>query len=781
MAQWFTCFLRNYRRAGLLGAVVLLSACNNIKYLPPNDDLYVGHKLKIESDYKVKNEKKVESELEDVIKPQPTSSILGLRPQLSIYNHVAEPNKETGFKHWLKYSAGKPPVLFSRVNVQQVETLIQNRLYNMGFFDVKVKSEEHRKNRKVSMKYTVTVKKRYVIKELKWNKNGDSLDYDIWKYTAEKSIVKPGDFYDLETLKQERTRIDARLKNYGYYYFDPDYLVFKADSNLKTAEVSLSIFHKKDMPDKALLRYKVNKIVINTNYKIPGDTAHVKYYMPDTVKGKHFWHISNNSVFRAKVIKRSIFLKHNDFYSREKHNLSLNRLSGLGTFKYVNIRLKSLDSTGDQGLLDAYVSLSPMRKKTITGEFSGVTKSNNFAGPAVRLTFKDRNLSHGAEQLIVNLSAGFETVISGPTKGLNSYQLGGDISLNFPKFVLPWKARNSKLYTPKTFIKTGYQLQNRVNFFFLNSFNFQFGYNWSENANIQHTLIPININYVSVSQQSDSFKRLLTGNPLLRRSFEQQFILGTQYSYTYSNQSQTYRQNNMYFNANLDLSGNMIYAAHRTFGAPKDSTGSYTLFKKPYSQYTRLDADYRFYHKITETSMLAMRAYGGYGISYGNSVTMPYVKQFFSGGNNSIRAFQARSIGPGSYRSPDLNNGFSYFDQTGDIKLEANIEYRFDLAFTFLKGAVFLDAGNVWLARPDSSRPGANFQAAKFMSQMAIGTGFGVRVDVSFFVLRLDLGVPLRIPYNPEGDKWIKSLPGFGSSDPNKQNLVLNIAIGYPF
>jgi outer membrane protein assembly factor BamA len=315
----------------------------------------------------------------------------------------------------------------------------------------------------------------------------------------------------------------------------------------------------------------------------------------------------------------------------------------------------------------------------------------------------------------------------------------------------------------------------------MNAVNFSYGYTWKETQQKEHTFNPLAINFARLERTTVAFKDLLAANPFLRQSFEEQFTIGGNYSFTYNSLVGNPRRNQYYFNGLVDVSGNLLSLANRAItGRAPTEESPYTLFGARYSQYTRLATDARYYFIINKNSKIATRLLAGVGMTYGNSRTLPYVKQFFSGGSNSIRAFLPRTVGPGTYLMPDslVNKGF--LDKAGDIKLEGNIEYRFTI-ISVLKGALFLDAGNVWLMRKNNQLPGGEFNAADFYNELAVGSGFGLRLDLSFFILRFDLGMPLRKPYLPEKERWVIDEINFGQRNWRKQNLVLNIAIGYPF
>jgi outer membrane protein insertion porin family len=470
----------------------------------------------------------------------------------------------------------------------------------------------------------------------------------------------------------------------------------------------------------------------------------------------------------------------------------LSHLMGLGVFKFVNIKFEEVHP--DSSLLNTNIYLTPLKKKSLRAEVQGVSKSNNFVGPGLTFTFTNRNFLRGAELFELKLNTAYEVQISGQNEGkpLNSFEAGFESSLTVPRFITPIKIDyNSREHLPKTIFKAGVTVQNRVGFFRLNSFNLAYGYNWLETAAKSHELYPIDITFLQTDKKSFDFDSLLSKNPALASSFENQFIIGTRYSYTLNTQltenklnkfeEKKFREHNFYFNANIDVAGNLFYAVQRQFN--KSNEGQLTIFNSPYSQYVKGDIDFRYYWQFDVHNKIATRLILGAGYAYKNSTTLPYVKQFSIGGSNSIRAFPARSVGPGTYNiREDLGeDNVQFIDQRGDLKLEGNIEYRFDIV-KILKGALFADAGNIWLLRqdPEDNRTGVKFNRKTFLRELAVGTGIGLRFDFSFFVLRLDTAFPLRKPYLTD-DPWVIDDVDFGSKTWRKDNLIFNIAIGYPF
>jgi len=334
------------------------------------------------------------------------------------------------------------------------------------------------------------------------------------------------------------------------------------------------------------------------------------------------------------------------------------------------------------------------------------------------------------------------------------------------------------MYTPNTQISFSYNYLKRVDYFSLQTFQLIYGFKWKENITKEHELNPLNASYTSLGNQTDAFKALLDSNSFLKKSYEEQFIAGGNYSFTYNEQVIQGKKIQFYFQGNAETAGNVFSLIKRISGQKPSSDNPRNIFGSIYSQYAKFSIDTRGFYNFSEKTKFAMRFFAGFGKPYGNSSLLPYTKQFFSGGPNSIRAFQINSVGPGTYLQE--NNNRSFLQLGGDIKLELNSEYRFNI-YKFLKGALFVDAGNVWLQKSNPANIGSPFVFSNFMKELAVGSGFGLRFDVSFFILRFDLAFPLRKPWLEENNRWVIDQVDFTSSSWRKENLVLNIAIGYPF
>jgi outer membrane protein insertion porin family len=751
----------------------ILYGCSNLKYLPEHEALYTGAEVKLKSADKIADKGKLNDALNAVLVPKPNATVLGLRLRLYLYNKASK-TKNTSLKKWLQ-KKGEPPVLYSSVSPKTTIGLLKNRLFNNGYFYAKVDTHAIHSDRKVKLEYIVTLPKPYTINEVYFPDPANLLASDIQK-TKEKSLLKKGDIYNLDVIKSERARIDAELKKSGFFYYNPEYILIRADSSMHNKKLDLYITIKPETPAKAKNKYTLNNIYIDPAYTLEKDSAekNVPYKLIDNVFYK-----TGDSVFKPKVIIRTVFLKKGEVYNRELHNLTLKRLIGLSVFKYTNITFKDADSANIPRL-DSYIVLTPLPKRSIRLELQAISKSNNYVGPVLIASYRNRNFMRSAGQLVVSLNGGYETQFSKKKAGFNSYEVGGDVKLVMPRFLSPFKiGYESKLFQPKTKIGIGFRFLNRIEYYRVSSFNFNYGYNWKETENKEHELTPVNISYVVLNKASPAFNAILNANPLLKKSFERQFIIGSMYSFTYTNPEKEGNRNKIYFRSNLDVSGNFLNLIEGSVRKEKSTSEKpYTLIGIPYSQYSKVDFDFRYTRELGRHQNLATRFIAGAGVPYGNSQTMPYIKQFFSGGPNSIRAFRTRSVGPGTYNDTAKNKSFT--DQAGDMKLELNAEYRFGI-FKIIKGAFFADAGNVWLVHENPSLPGGRFNPKTFISELAMGTGFGLRFDVTFFVLRLDLAFPIRKPYLPSDSRWVINQINFGNPSWRGENLILNIAIGYPF
>lgn len=761
-----------YIRYFIALSLFFVFGCSNTKYLPEGELLYTGGFVTVKDTiFKKKERKALESELEDLLRPKPNKQFLGLRPKLWFYNIAGEPKKDKGIRYWLRNKVGEPPVLFSKVDLDYNASVLRNFTENRGYFKTRVSADSTVNNKRVTAEYTVVPKRQYIIKSVTFPDDSLAMSRLIAR-SSRRSLLKVGKPYDLDIIKAERERIDARLKEKGYYYFNPDYILAQVDSSKGDHEVKIRLVIKADTPPKALTSYKINKIVVYPNFIISKDS--VKYKPEDVVQYKDFTIIDTADTFKPRVFDRAIYFKKGDLYNRKDHNLTLNRFVNLGTFSFVKNEFKPSDSLPNT--LDSYYYLTLLPKKFIRVEVLGKTNSASYTGTEINVNWNNRNLFRGAELLTVSIFGGADFQLSGANNGKNIYKLGTETSLTWPRFIVPFfHVEGSSEFVPRTKATLRYEYQNRTQLYALNSFKTSFGYQWKENIRKEHQLNVIDVTYVSPNHVTAEYLADAETDESLKKVIEKQLIFGPTYTYTYTNTMQKRRKNTFYFSGDLDLAGNITGLVS---GANVKEGNQKNIFDVPFSQYVKMRGDFRHYLKLGKESELASRIIVGVGIPYGNSSALPTSKQFVVGGTNSIRAFRARSLGPGSFLNTETTNNYLP-DQSGDLKLEFSTEYRAKL-FSIVRGALFIDAGNVWLLNPDPNKPGGEI-TKDFMKDIAVGAGAGLRFDLSFLILRTDLAFPLRKPYLPEGDRWVIKDIDFGSGPWRKDNLILNIAIGYPF
>ena len=755
--------LKNILHKSILTGIflILLQACSVKRFIPEGKLLYTGAEIEMVSEDEIARKKELKAQLKSLLSPEPNKKFLGSRFGLYFY-YKAQKEKPGFINKFLNKKFGEEPVYLSDADPFETEEILKNRLENRGYFysrvDHSVEENEQKKTARIS--YTARLPEApYVLEKYKLDNDSLQIFKEI-KETLPDAILKEGEPFNLAIMKLERERIDKKLKNRGYYNFSSNFLIFEADTNqYDRKKFDLFLRLKKDVPEEGIKPYRIKRVNVYPNYVVGTDTLE-----RDTLRYEGKNYIQSQEFFKPKCLDPYILIDEGELYDPTASSKTSRRLTAIGAYKFVNIRYDELDSlsTDSLGYLEANIFLSPLNKRSIRVELQAVTKSNNFAGPHLALTYTNRNLFHGGEILSISGNLGYERQLSGGNQeGLTSTQFGVDTDLIYPRMLFPIAINNHwfKYSIPKTKISAGFEFLNRSNLFSLFSATGSFGYIWRANRYITHELDPFSVNYVKLSKTTKVFNDILKENPFLKRSFEQQFIAGLNYSFIYNGMVDVNKTHQFFVNSNLDLAGNTLDLLSNG-ATPKKFLGL------EFAQYAKIDADFRYHFRIDDQQKIATRLFAGIGIPYGNSEVMPFSRQFFAGGPYSVRAFRIRSLGPGSYEPEDEN--IAHYDQVGNIRLEANVEYRFPI-YQFLKGAVFADAGNVWNTE-ETILPGGKF-SSDFIREFGIGVGTGLRIDIQNFVIRFDLAAPVHIPWLPEGERW-----DFRFDEP-----ILNFAIGYPF
>lgn len=748
--------------------VAFAAACSGTKSLPDGELLYTGGKVKVVKEDSVsrKDRKKLQSSLKDILRPVPNKTFLGMRPKLFFYNLAGDVKKEKGFRHWLKYTLGEAPVLFSQVDLEYNRALLQNYSENNGYFNTRTSADSTRHGKKATAEYTVTPGKQYMIKSVQFPTDSSEIGKAVARMQR-RSLLKVGQSYNLDIIKAERKRIDTRLKERGFFYFNEDYIKVQVDSTVGKRDVDLFVKVKDEAPKKSKTAYKINKIIIYPNYALNQDS------LTKAEKYKDFTIIGNDNTFEPRIFDRTLYFKKDDLYNRTDHNLSLNRLVNLGTFKFVKNEFRVADTIGNY--LNAYYYLTPLPKKSIRVEVLAKTNSANYTGSELKVNWSNRNTFRGAELLQLSAFGGIEIQLGGKNNGFNVYRFGGEASLTWPRFISPFPLKSSSGYVPRTNTTIGYEFQNRQQLYSLQTFKGSFGYVWKENVRKEHMLNVTEITFASPSNITALYQEQIEANSSLKNVVAKQLIFGPTYTYTYNTEMNQKRINTFYYKGGIDLSGNIYGLAT---GADIKKGKVVNVLGIPFSQFIKLQNEFKHTYKFSKNAQLKSRIIAGAAFAYGNSEVIPFSKQFFIGGTNSLRAFRSRSLGPGTYDGSNESTEFLP-DQSGDVKLEFNTEYRANI-YRFINGALFMDAGNIWLLNKDPNKPGSQF-TKDFMNEIAVGVGAGLRFDFNFLVLRTDLAFPIRKPYLPNGKRWVINEVNFASGPWRSDNLIFNLAIGYPF
>ena len=738
----------------------LLASCSATKKVPQGDALYMGATVKLDAPgLRAHLKKEMRSDLVSLTRLKPNQRVLGIPFKLLFNNSKL-------FRKW-----GEPPVLLSSVNPDYNVKVLRSSLENRGYFHAQVQGDTTSvKRKRAKAIYTVQTGVQYFINEIKYAEDTTVLQKTINESTG-KTFLKAGKPFDLAVIKGERERIDAYLKEKGFYYFEPDFIIVQVDSTIGDNKVNLFVKVKPETPQQSRKIYTINDVFIYPRFRLRPTHADTAKSMADFYKG--YYVIDSGKTYKPRLFEQAMQFRSGDVYNRKDHNQTISRLVNLNLFKFVKNRFEIVPGI-DSARLNAYYYLTPFPKKSIRAEVNANSKSNNLTGSSVTIGWRNRSTLHGGELFTIDATGGFEVQGGGLMRGYNTFRAGAEANFVVPRFLVPFRLNTKGGFVPKTNFLLGYDILNKQKLYTMQSFRGGVGYVWKENIYKEHEFNLISINYVQPLLVTELYESSAANNRTLLKAIEKQFILGTNYNYNFNQlQGMPAMSGGLYFNGNVDLSGNV---AGLLTGADIKNNKPKNILNAQFSQYVRLESDVRYYFKLSDKAVLANRLITGLGMPYGNSLQLPYIKQFFVGGTNSIRAFRSRSIGPGTYKD-SITTFFP--DQSGDIKLEMNTELRAKL-MGILHGAVFIDAGNIWLFNTDTLKPGAKF-SGNFLKEIAVGGGIGLRFDITFFVIRFDLAIPFRKPWLPEGQRWVFNQFNFSSSAWRKENIIFNLGIGYPF
>jgi outer membrane protein assembly factor BamA len=657
---------------------------------------------------------------------------------------------------------------------------------NKGYHHAEISDSVRFKKKKAQVSYDIVAGIPYQVRSLHYHYEDTTLRSILAGDTVN-SLLEVGDLFDVDALQAERARIETYMSRRGYYNFNREYVYYEVDSSLNSHQVDLTIGVKKFIlpsGDGYYLvvphrKYRIEEVYIYPGFDPKRAIADNKTYLEGLTSFKYkefeFRH-EDNLKADPDVISQSIFIMPGEDYDAEKVRQTYKHLSSLRIYKLVNIVFEEKNPDDpymhDYYPLVCHIQLSPTTSQSYTVELEGTNSAGNL-GIGGNLNYTHRNLFGGAENFTTRLSGAVETIREIDQQGFgNMIELGLEGRLTFPKFLLPFKTEQFiRKYNPKTSTSIRFNYQRRPDYTRA-MFQTTFGYNWTSGDFVTHIINPLSLNYVQMLDASDEFLEDIK-DTYLEYSFEDRLILGVNYSFIYTNQDFQKSRDFMFFRTNLESAGILLKGVAKITGTERDSLGRHLMFGNAFAQYVKGDVEYRYFDIMNDQTSLVYRVFLGIAYPYLNSITIPYEKQYFTGGANGIRAWQVRNLGPGSYNIYEEPEAPRWPNQTADIKIEANIEYRFDL-FWLLEGALFVDGGNIWSLNRDDDRAGSTFEWNRFYKEFALGAGFGLRMDFSFFVFRFDLGMKVRDPAQPVGSRWVFMNSGYNTPQ-------LNIAIGYPF
>ncbi len=726
---------------------------------------------------------------------------------------------------WWKNTVGNEPVIFQKNSVTSSKKSMKIYLNNLGFYESEITDsiEYFEKGHTVKVDYNITAGTPFIVKELRQNiedKRIDSLIGNISRSGLEEDSLVLFNAYKLDEM---RYYISKLLQDEGYYGFGPDQVVFFADTNQNTheTEIDLEVFRNSEAEDSVYRYakfpvYRFNNISV-TNY--PYELYRMKFLK---LKEEH---LSEDSIvfryydklsFRPFLLQRRVDLHKDSLYRQSDISRSLRGINGLGIFRAVNFKItpsKRMEGDSMVRYLDCDIQLTPAIKQSYTIDLEGYTSTGTI-GTGLKFTYVHRNLFKRAIYFNLSLNGKFERFTSDLNSSdgsMNAFEYGFNTIVRFPQFFSPFRLHkfNNK-YFPNTVISVNYTYKDRVEYIRQTS-SPSFGYNWSTPKGIQHHLNPIDFYLTEFRDIQYDYLEYLIDKNLYDQYFDHVIPAGN-YSLYFSNQKYNVSKDFFLVNLNFELAGNLITLGKQAFNAKKKGSGDlyiqvieayayenipederleyieqkrdsmntylpsyYTFAGLLYNQYLKTDIDLRYTWFLTNNISFTARTFNGIIIPYGNTDFSPIEKQYFIGGSNDLRAWWARSIGPGAYVLDEQTLQLKNYYQNGDIKMLSNFELRHNILWR-LNGALFVDMGNIWNIYDNPSFPDGTFNFNTFYKQLAIGAGYGIRIDFSFFIIRFDLAYKLRDPSIPSSNKWV-----YSQGDRYYKKPILNFGIGYPF
>ncbi len=744
-------------------------SCNTTKYLAEKESLIVQNNIEFNDPNTLSKVNKTRTALNGLITPV-VNSTWNKIPTIIYYKNIER--KAAGKKEIFSNRADKP-ALYTPEDVELSRLRMEKYLLDNGFIGSTVYVSKITENKKTKVNYFVSLKPIHTIQTL--SRISDSTKVGKLLQSFDKySVIQEGDRYSKEKIDEERARYAKTLKNSGYLNITEDYFYFTVDTQYHENIVDMGIHFKVPEEKETLTRYKIGNTYLkweNNRRIISQDSIEIK---------PGLYSYGSEDLMKARIIDLTVDQDKGDYISEGKQELTLSHFLSYNLFRHVN--QKYSPAYGDSlDTIDRYIDLAYASDGRLGTDFELNNRSGSFFGTAITGSYTNKNTFKGAETFSASLTLGAELQVNENQSLLNSLIAELNTTLSIPRLLIPkfFKYKPSSFFIPNSFIGLKNSIQNRIDTYSAVKSTLSLGYNWRETKKSNHEITLLSLSYLNIFRRSPEFIDLESNDRRLALSLQDLFDIGMEYTYTFTNQDSKSKRDYSFFTATARTSGNTLNAVINS----ASSNVNKTIFGIPFSQYAKIQLDLRHYVNIKK-SQLVGRLKTGLAYAYGNSEQIPYNEQFLVGGAQSIRGFQLRGLGPGDFVldvDPDNPVRNQFFDQTGDILLEMNLEYRFPI-FGYLKGATFIDAGNIWLLAEDPIKPGGRFGRDTFIEQIAINTGIGLRLDIeSFIVIRLDLAALMRRPFLNEGFEWTTSRPDAFTRDWVFDNLRLQLGFGYPF
>lgn len=765
--------------AGVVLFSFLMSGCRTNKYVP--DDEYLLSKVKIELDQKSIDK----TSLKSYQKQKPNTRIFGFwRFHLGLYNLSSQKREDGWFKR-----IGEAPVIYDSFLTKKTSKEFERFMHNKGYYNAEVRdSTILKKNRSAEVHYYIKAHEPYKIKAFETQVKDDSLR-NLLSIPGNESNIKPDMIFDSDMLGSESQRLLRKMQNEGFYKSAKNILYYEADTAKNNHGVDLKlVVEQESSGDTSGLgakknheRYTYRNFYYHSELEIQdalfADIGSIDTIKKDTLRiGNHFFIFKKQPRFKPDLLMNANHLADKKFYSVELVDRTYNELFALRLFKVVNIRFAETGQKDSLGypMLDCIFQLTPGMSQSYSASIEGTNSLGDF-GVSGTLGYQHKNLFRGGEIFDLQFLAATQKQSYGVGDSANTFhsvETGIDARITLPKYLAPFLKSNFFRYsTPQTFFNISYNYQKRPDYTRTIA-RTAYGYQWKSSDLVTHRVNALDINLVKMFALDSAFIDRIE-NLYIRSSYIDHSITAFNYSYTYSTQILN-KPDYMVFRYNIETAGNMLYLLNTAFGGPKylsegGTIEQYHLFRTPFAQYLKIDLEYRKSWTLDYRNSLVLRTFGGTAFAYGNADQIPFERKFFSGGANGIRAWPIRTLGPGSYQA-DPNE---FPNQSGDIKLEANAEYRFKMLGP-LEGAIFFDMGNIWSVK--DNREGTEFNLNRFYKEIALGSGIGARYDFSYVILRLDLAFKIHDPSLAVGSRWIAPVDYF-----ERGNINFVFGIGYPF